>query len=46
MFLQQIRLENALRPDFFKDTGRILTLSEIEGLRDQAMGAGIDCRIR
>ena len=46
LFLQAIRLENVLRPDFFATTGRPLDAGEMETLRAAAVRRGTDCRIR
>lgn len=46
LFLQPIRLENVLRPDFFAATGRPLDADEMEALRAAAARRGADCRIR
>ena len=46
LFLQAIRLENVLRPDFFAATGRPLDAGEMEALRATAVRMGADCRIR
>ncbi len=46
LFLQAIRLENVLRPDFFAATGRPLDAGEMETLRGAAVRRGADCRIR
>ena len=46
LFLQAIRLENVLRPDFFAAAGRPLDAGEMEVLRATAVRLGADCRIR
>ena len=46
LFLQAIRLENVLRPDFFATTGRPLDTGEMKALRATAARKGADCRIR
>ena len=46
LFLQAVRLENVLRPDFFATTGRPLDAGEMETLRATALRGGADCRIR
>lgn len=46
LFLQAIRLENVLWPDFFAAAGRPLNADEIEALRATAVSGGADCRVR
>ncbi|MCL2124236.1 MAG: anaerobic ribonucleoside-triphosphate reductase activating protein [Desulfovibrionaceae bacterium] len=46
LFLQAIRLENVLQPNFFAEHGRVLTRGEMECLCDMAKQHNVDCRIR
>ncbi|MDR2573596.1 MAG: anaerobic ribonucleoside-triphosphate reductase activating protein [Desulfovibrio sp.] len=46
LFLQKIRLENVLRPDFFAERGRALDKNDMERLYTTAVRMGVDCRIR
>jgi pyruvate formate lyase activating enzyme len=46
LFLQAIRLEQVLTPDFFVKKGRALTRDEIELLKKQAESLGYTCAIR
>jgi pyruvate formate lyase activating enzyme len=46
VFLQKIRLERVLAPDFFAGEGRALNRAEMEHLRSQADSRGKTCLIR
>lgn len=46
IFLQQIRQEHVLVPEFFIKKGRILLKEEIERLKKQADDSGVPCSIR
>ena len=46
VFLQKIRLERVLDPDFFEGRGRALNREEMELLRARADGCGKTCQIR
>ena len=46
IFLQEIRLENVLQPDFFVEKGRVLGKDEMLTLCDIARQKNVDCRIR
>lgn len=46
VFLQEIRLERVLDPDFFAGKGRVLSRAEMELLRTRADGCGKTCLMR
>ncbi len=46
LFLQTVRLDTVLRPEFFGEEGRPLDKNEIEALRKTAVQKNVDCRIR
>lgn len=46
LYLQALRLENALEPEFFTGPGRALTLEEMEKLAAMAREAGARCELR
>ncbi len=46
LFLQAVRLEHVLAPEFFNQKGRALSCEELETLKRQAEGCGRVCTIR
>lgn len=46
LFLQTIRLDNVLRPEFFMNEGTALSKNDMKTLCEIAARKGVDCRIR